>query len=88
MRKMYIFFFSLRFFHFSAFASGSPYERRASTGRKLAQCKIRCIRMQEQLLHRKDRKYIFPGIAKTFLPVEEYQHKVSTENFTQNWTLD
>lgn len=80
MRKMYIFFFSLSFFHFCAVASGCPYERRASTGRKVAQCEIRCIRMQEQPLHREGRKYIFPGIAKMFLQVEESQHKISTEN--------
>lgn len=80
MRKMYIFFFSLRFFQFSAFASGCPYERRASTGRKVAQCEIRCIRMQEELLHREGRKYIFPGIAKMFLQVKESQHKMSIEN--------
>jgi len=80
MRKMYIFLFSLRFFHFSAFASGCPYERRASTRRKVAQCEIGCIRMQEQLLHREDRKYIFPSIAKMFIQVEESQHKMSTGN--------
>lgn len=80
MRKNVYFFFSLWFFHFSALASGCPHERSASTGRKVAQHEIRCLRMQEELLHREDRKYVFPGIAKIFLQVEESQHKMSTEN--------